>query len=259
MHEYYRMLVSAAVDGEATEAELAELNEHIAGCPECAALLEAYKAVGSELAAGAEPPAKLAEGVMYRVKNEKKKHRFAFGRFTAIAAAAIVIIFAGRFALGGLFRDGSSAPKDASSPDASSAVESDATGQNGVARGPLATNTPGIPLSDGSPEGPDSYDTPADPVSPDAAGAPGSTMGQADSRTAELMLLVLDHPDEEAIYVVPAEAASDYIENRESNALAGGNWYEIPAAEGRKLAETADQIVYMLDGAENCIIVVYYD
>ena len=35
MHEYYRMLVSAAIDGEATEAELKELEEHIAGCPEC--------------------------------------------------------------------------------------------------------------------------------------------------------------------------------------------------------------------------------
>ena len=255
MHEYYRMLVSAAIDGEATEAELAELKEHIAGCPECAALLEAYKAVGSELAVEAEPPAKLAEGVMYRVKNEKKKRPFAFGRFTAIAAAAIVIIFAGRFALGGLFRAGS-APKDASAPEAPSAVESDGTGQNGVSRGPLATKPPAGSYSDAAP---DPYDTPDEPSSTEEHSVPGSTVGQADPRTAELTLLVLDHPDEEAIYVVPAEAAEEYIKNAASNALSGGHWYEVPAAAGKELADSADQIVYLVDGAENCIIVVYYD
>lgn len=255
MHEYYRMLVSAAIDGEATEAELAELEEHIAGCPECAALLEAYKSVGSELAVEAEPPAKLAEGVMYRVKNEKKKRRFAFGRFTAIAAAAIVVIVAGRFALGGLFRTGSSAPKDAGTPEAPSAVESV---QNDVSRGPLATKAPEGSLTADAPAAPDAYDDSEEPSS-EQTGLPGSAMGHADPRTAELMLLVLDHPDEEAIYVVSAEAAEQYVENRASNALAGGNWYEIPAAEGKELADGADQIVYLQDGAENCIIVVYYD
>ncbi|MBR6312105.1 MAG: zf-HC2 domain-containing protein [Oscillospiraceae bacterium] len=255
MHEYYRMLVSAAVDGEATEAELAELNEHIAGCPECAALLEAYTAVGAELADEAEPPAKLAEGVMFRVKNEKKKRRFAFGRFTAIAAAAIVIIFAGRFALGGLFRAGSSAPKDAGTPEGPSAVESV---QNDVSRGPLATKAPEGSLAADAPAAPDSYDVSEEPSS-EQTGLPGSTMGHADPRTAELMLLVLDHPDEEAIYVVPADAAEQYVANSASNALSGGNWYEVPAEEGRELAESADQIVYMTDGAENCIVVVYYD
>ncbi len=256
MHEYYRMLVSAAVDGEATEAELKELEEHIAGCPECAALLEAYKAVGAELADEAEPPAKLAEGVMYRVKNEKKKRRFAFGRFTAIAAAAIVIIFAGRFALGGLFRAGSAAPKDAGTPEAPSAVES---AQNDVSRGPLATRAPEGSLAADAPAAPDHYDNAAEPSSSEETDVPGSTIGQADPRTAELMLLVLDHPDEEAIYVVPADAAEQYVANSASNALSGGSWYEVPAEEGRELAESADQIVYLTDGAENCIVVVYYD
>lgn len=247
MHEYYRMLVSAAIDGEATEAELAELEEHIAGCPECAALLEAYKSVGSELAVEAEPPAKLAEGVMYRVRNEKKKRRFAFGRFTAIAAAAIVIIFAGRFALSGMFKAGSADPNDPTGSDTPSV--SDLEDIDGVNRGPATSN---IPLAPGA-TGPDSPEA-AEPSEPGS-----SYVVTADPRAGELMLLVLDHPDVAAIYVVPADAAEAAVESATANSMSGGNWYELPAGEGEALADKADNVIYLQDGAETCIIVVYYD
>lgn len=246
MHEHYKLLVSAVIDGEATDDERAELAKHIAECPECAALLEAYSAVGAELADGVEPPAKLAEGIMYRVKNEKKKRRFAFGRFTAIAAAAIVIVVAGRFALSGLFRAGSAEPKDAAAPQAVGDVED----MDGVNRGPLTSNIPLAP----SAADPDTYgDVSAEPSEPGS-----SYLVTADPRAGELMILVLDHPDVAAIYAVSGDVEID-TEGSVANAISGGEWYELPAEEGEALADKADNVIYLQDGAETCIIVVYYD
>ena len=243
MHEHYKLLVSAVIDGEATDEERAELAAHIAECPECAALLEAYSAVGAELADGVEPPAKLAEGIMYRVKNEKKKRRFAFGRFTAIAAAAIVIIFAGRFALSGMFKAGSADPNDAAGSD--TPAVSDIEDIDGVHRGPFNTT---VPL------GPGSYGDDAS-----ESGEPGSDyLVTADPRAGELMILVLDHPDVAAIYAVSGDVEVD-TEGSVANAISGGNWYELPAEEGEALADKADNVIYLQDGAETCIIVVYYD
>ncbi|MBR5113677.1 MAG: zf-HC2 domain-containing protein [Oscillospiraceae bacterium] len=246
MHEHYRMLVSAVIDGEATDAERAELAEHIAECPECAALLEAYSAVGAELADEVEPPESLASGVMFRVKNEKKKRRFAFGRFTAIAAAAIVIIFAGRFALSGLFKTGSNAPGSNVPDEAPHTIgDSDVNlDGDGVPRAPEASGVP------------DDYEPVDDPDVPLAG--PGSMTGDTDARTAELMDLALEHPDVEAIYVVSSEAGFD-PKGSVANAVSGGVWYERPAEEGKALEEKADNVIYLQDGAETCIIVVYND
>lgn len=252
MHEHYKLLVSAVIDGEATDEERAELAAHIAECPECAALLEAYSAVGAELADEVEPPAKLAEGIMYRVRNEKKKRRFAFGRFTAIAAAAIVIIFAGRFALSGMFKAGSADPNAPTGSDAPAV--SGFEDIDGVNRGPVTSN---IPLA---PAAPDAYGDVADSSEAATPGEPGSEyLVTADPRAGELMLLVLDHPDVAAIYVVPADAAEAAVESATANSMSGGNWYELPAGEGEALADKADNVIYLQDGAETCIIVVYYD
>ena len=248
MHEHYKLLVSAVIDGEATDEERAELAAHIAECPECAALLEAYSAVGAELADEVEPPAKLAEGIMYRVKNEKKKRRFAFGRFTAIAAAAIVIIFAGRFALSGMFKAGSADPNDAAGSD--TPAVSDIEDIDGVHRGPFNTT---VPLAPGAAD-PDTHgDVSAEPSEPGS-----SYLVTADPRAGELMILVLDHPDVAAIYAVSGDVEVD-TEGSVANAISGGNWYELPAEEGEALADKADNVIYLQDGAETCIIVVYYD
>lgn len=60
---------------------------------------QAINAAAKELMA--DPPETLLKGVMYRIEMDEKPKRFAFGRFTAIAAAAAVVVLA--VSLGGRF------------------------------------------------------------------------------------------------------------------------------------------------------------
>ena len=61
-----------------------------------------------------------------------------------------------------------------------------------------------------------------------------------------------------AIYAVSGEVEVN-TEGSVANAISGGEWYERPAEEGEALADKADNVIYLQDGAETCIIVVYYD
>ena len=93
---YFRELGSAIIDGEASDDEIKEFNEHILTCDECRRWFETIKILKSETETMVEDaPAELKTRVMMSVKNENKKPSF-FSRFkfTAVAAAVAVIIFA---------------------------------------------------------------------------------------------------------------------------------------------------------------------
>lgn len=96
--EKYTELISSLVDGELDPRQVAELRAHMDSCPDCRRVFNAFSAISGVLGEEmAEPPEMLAKGVMFKIKASQGKgagRRFSFGRFTAIAACAAVIIFA---------------------------------------------------------------------------------------------------------------------------------------------------------------------
>lgn len=145
--EKYIEQISALVDGELDPRQEAELRAHIDSCPDCRRVYDAFSAIsgalGEELA---EPPEMLAKGVMFKIKASKGKgaeRRFSFGRFTAIAACAAVIIFAAaRFMpfLGA----GNSAPPPASAYSANAGGTPDQESASDI-RVPYADVDPSVP------------------------------------------------------------------------------------------------------------------
>lgn len=99
--EKYQELISRMVDGELDEAEKAELEAHIASCPECAALYRAFASV-SQAAAGdmTEPPAELKAGVMAAVGKKKKIVRVKRWKELLAVAACLALVIAGAAKLG---------------------------------------------------------------------------------------------------------------------------------------------------------------
>ncbi|MEG1108652.1 MAG: zf-HC2 domain-containing protein [Oscillospiraceae bacterium] len=112
----YLEMISCLIDGELSDAESAELHAHIDHCDHCKKVFDAFSDISNSLEAElVEPPPMLSKGIMFKINlmtgSGSKNHRFAFGRFTAIAACfAILIVAASQF---GLF----DALKPASSPE----------------------------------------------------------------------------------------------------------------------------------------------
>lgn len=111
--EKYIEMISAMVDGELTAEQEAELRTHIDQCGECARVYDAFLGISDALSENLiTPPKTLAEGVMYKIEMQKKGgSRFAFGRFTAIAACLALVLFgASHFGLLDGLSMGSSSP-----------------------------------------------------------------------------------------------------------------------------------------------------
>lgn len=110
--EEYSEKISCLIDGELSEEDKAELCLHLEACPECRTVYETLRALSEEIRSmDAKAPADFTGGVMDAVRQsavkqptvkqgEKEKQsvfrggRFAFGRFTAVAAVFAVIILA---------------------------------------------------------------------------------------------------------------------------------------------------------------------
>ena len=56
-HEHWLELISASLDGELSDADRAALEEHLAVCPECRRVSEAFRAIGESFPEETEPPA----------------------------------------------------------------------------------------------------------------------------------------------------------------------------------------------------------
>lgn len=101
--EKYNTMISAAVDGELEIEEKLELSEHLKTCAECRSYMELMERMHDALAeGGAEPPSKLADGIMYKVELASSRRRFrrgTWGRYTAIAAIlCLAVLGAARLA-----------------------------------------------------------------------------------------------------------------------------------------------------------------
>lgn len=90
--EQMQKRISCMIDNELSEAELSELKAHIAGCPECRQLYEAFFAVSAELSELEEMPESVAPKVMEAIR---PKHKSAWRRVLPLAACFAVAIFFG--------------------------------------------------------------------------------------------------------------------------------------------------------------------
>ena len=94
--ERYEADLSALLDGELDAAKEEELRAHMAECPECTALYEAFSLLHADVQ---EPPADLTARIMNAVRSEtetnitpmpkKKQH---WGKWLAAAACFVVIV-----------------------------------------------------------------------------------------------------------------------------------------------------------------------
>ena len=94
----YRELISRLLDGELNADEQREVQRHIASCPDCAAVYDAFSMLSQAVAdAAEEPPARLHEAVMADVRREAIRRRQPPKRvrsFLALAACAALVILA---------------------------------------------------------------------------------------------------------------------------------------------------------------------
>lgn len=135
-HEKWLELISASLDGELKDADRAALEEHLASCPECRRVYEAFQAIGENFPAETEPPANFTEGTMYLIRQEAARptgwKRFFgnYGRWTGVAAAAVVLLLGFGAIRSGLLKAptaNESAMSGAGAPSASTAAEAGAT------------------------------------------------------------------------------------------------------------------------------------
>jgi hypothetical protein len=131
--EEYQEMISASLDDELTAEELTELHAHMASCPDCRLMYDAFCGISGAMADDlAEPPAELLSGVMLKINAAnaagRKKRRVPIRRIAATAACLAVILL-GVSQLD-LFRMGSAdsnnaapaaAPMDAAADDTASA------------------------------------------------------------------------------------------------------------------------------------------
>ncbi len=90
-------LMSAKLDGALSPDEEAELQEHLATCPDCRALMETLEGLDEKLADLREPaPEGLKKGVLYRIDQATGKAKPArrrwFGPGTALGAVAAILV-----------------------------------------------------------------------------------------------------------------------------------------------------------------------
>ena len=138
--ERYEAAISAMLDGELTPEEQAEVQAHIAVCPDCAAMYAAFAEVSEALKAEAEPlPAALHEGIMARVRvaeKAKKTHGTIVRLRPVLAAAACLVVLAGTLlALRNSFRMGKSASSGAAPALYSAGAASESVAESAVAGG----------------------------------------------------------------------------------------------------------------------------
>ena len=107
--EEIREKISMMVDNELSDDDRALVTEHLAACPDCMQVYEAFAAVSACLNDLEEPPEGFTDAVMEKVRlqNRKPRLRRQVLRFAGLAACLAVLLYAGNAS--GMFRMGSAA------------------------------------------------------------------------------------------------------------------------------------------------------
>lgn len=91
----YAEQISSYLDGELSSEETEELFSHVAHCPDCAETLAAWEDLSVRTKESLPaPPSRLANGVVARVRAEKKLPLWRRYRFTIIAALFAAVVLA---------------------------------------------------------------------------------------------------------------------------------------------------------------------
>lgn len=95
-HEKCIELISELVDGELDEKAAAEVRGHIASCPECRRVYEAFSGISEGLSELEEPPKELHGSIMSGIRrSRKKKSRIVWIKALSAAACLAIVVFAG--------------------------------------------------------------------------------------------------------------------------------------------------------------------
>lgn len=95
-HEKCIELISLLIDGELTDAESTGVREHIASCPECRRVYEAFSTVSQSLREPEDVPEGLHEDIMSGIRRSQEKHPRALRiRWLAAAACLALVLLAG--------------------------------------------------------------------------------------------------------------------------------------------------------------------
>lgn len=96
--EEIREMISAMTDNELSEDDRALLMEHLAACPECMKVYEAFASVSEMLSDLEEVPEGFTDSVMQklRAKSQAPKRKISFLRVAGLAACLALILFSGR-------------------------------------------------------------------------------------------------------------------------------------------------------------------
>ena len=94
--EKCREMISCLLDGELSQAEQSFVREHIAACPECRSVYDAFSAVSAQLHEEEPLPDGLHEKIMSGIKAKpKKKTGIVWIKYLSVAACLAIVIFAG--------------------------------------------------------------------------------------------------------------------------------------------------------------------
>lgn len=141
-------LISARLDDMITPEESAALEEHLARCPDCRALLADFEAMQAVLPAAleADPPAGLQEDIMAAVRaakltplpRQKPVRRFHPRRWASLAAVLAVVLIGA-----GVLRQWQPIPMGGSTSGADSAPTARYDGASGAAAAPAGDGASG--------------------------------------------------------------------------------------------------------------------
>lgn len=94
--EKCREMISCLLDGELSQAEQSLVREHIASCPECRSVYDAFSVVSAQLHEEEPLPEELHEKIMSGIKAKpKKKTGIVWIKYLSVAACLALVIFAG--------------------------------------------------------------------------------------------------------------------------------------------------------------------
>lgn len=128
--EKYIELISAAIDGEISDADRSALEIHLEFCPECRKAAEALSAISRNFPKEAEVPENFTAGTMAKIKAEAakptgfKKFVSGYGKYTGLAAALVVVLLGAHVFTNGF---GSSKSSDAAAPESNMSTAYDTT------------------------------------------------------------------------------------------------------------------------------------
>lgn len=93
--ENSRLLLSGYLDSALSEPEREAVEQHLSQCSDCRALLKQYREIAAVLRTiddEIEPPEHFAEGVMDKIRTEKRRRRRRLSAVAACAAVALVTL-----------------------------------------------------------------------------------------------------------------------------------------------------------------------